>query len=178
MKKLWLSFTLIIAFAFYALLNASKPPSGDGLLASDTSVGNAPPAASDTASNTTPSPTAGSDTSSPPTPNPTPVPAPTPAPQPQGQYKDGTYTGSVADAYYGYVQAEAVVSGGTLADVKILRYPNDRGTSVAINTQAMPILRQEALQTQSSSVDIVSGATDSSLAFRQSLHAALAQALP
>src|SRR5579862_5561434 len=26
---------------------------------------------------------------------------PTATPQPQGQYKDGTYTGSVADAFYG-----------------------------------------------------------------------------
>lgn len=94
----------------------------------------------------------------------------------QGQYKNGTYTGSVADAYYGYVQVEAVVSGGKLADVKILQYPNDRSTSRYINSQALPYLVQEAVQAQSSHVNTISGASDTSAAFRQSLSSALSQA--
>ncbi len=111
-----------------------------------------------------------------PTPAPTPAPTPTPPPQPKGLYVDGTYTGSVADAYYGNVQVQAVVSGGKLTDVQFLQYPNTHSTSVYINSQAMPYLTQEAIQSQSANVDIVSGATDTSMAFQQSLAAALAQA--
>ena len=94
-----------------------------------------------------------------------------------GMYKDGTYTGISADAYYGNIQVVAVVSGGKLTDVQFLNYPQDRSTSVRINTRAMPILTREAIQAQSSNVNTVSGATDSSGAFRQSLGSALAQAV-
>lgn len=111
-----------------------------------------------------------------PTPAPAPAPAPTPAPAPKGQYKDGTYTGPAVDAYYGYIQVQAVVSGGKLADVVFLQYPNDRGTSIQINSQAMPYLKEEALQAQSANVNIVSGASDSSQAFIESLGSALAMA--
>ncbi len=110
-----------------------------------------------------------------PAPTPTPIPAP-PPPAPRGMYTDGTYTGVVADAYYGNVQVQAIISGGKLADVQILQYPNDRSRSISINTRAMPILRSEAIVAQNANVDIVSGATDSSQAFQQSLDSALVQA--
>ena len=111
-----------------------------------------------------------------PTPTPTPTPVPTPAPQAKGLYADGQYTGSVADAYYGNIQVKVTVSGGKITDVVFLQYPSDRGTSVRINSQAMPYLKQEAIAAQSANVGIVSGATDSSLAFQQSLASALALA--
>lgn len=102
---------------------------------------------------------------------------PTATPIPRGKYKDGTYTGSPADAFYGNIQVQAVISGGKITGVNFLQYPNDRGTSIMINQQAMPYLRQEAIAAQSANVDIVSGATDSSMAFRQSLQSALNQAI-
>lgn len=91
-------------------------------------------------------------------------------------YKDGAYTGSAADALYGYIQVKATVKDGKLTDVEFLQYPNDRRTSVEINSQAMPMLKQQALQVQSAKVDGVSGATDTSQAFIQSLGDALQQA--
>ncbi|MGH7193096.1 MAG: FMN-binding protein [Candidatus Saccharimonadales bacterium] len=93
------------------------------------------------------------------------------------KYKDGTYTGSVADAFYGNIQVQATIQGGKITGVKFLQYPNDRPNSVAINQQAMPYLQQEAIQAQSANVDGVSGATDTSIAFKQSLSAALSQAM-
>ena len=90
--------------------------------------------------------------------------------------KEITNTGDTYDAFYGYVQVKAVVSGGKIADVQILQYPNDRGTSIRINSIAMPRLKSEAIQSQSADVNIVSGATASSGAFRASLASALAQA--
>ena len=91
-------------------------------------------------------------------------------------YKDGTYTGSAADALYGNIQVQATISGGKITNVTFLQAPNDRSRSVEINSQADPLLAQEAIAAQSANVNIVSGATDSSQAFIQSLTAALAQA--
>ena len=91
-------------------------------------------------------------------------------------YKDGSYTGSVADAQWGYIQVKAVISGGKITDVQFLQYPNERPRSIEINSYADPQLTQEAIQAQSAQVDIVTGATDSSQAFMQSLSDALSQA--
>ncbi|MCX6726674.1 MAG: FMN-binding protein [Candidatus Shapirobacteria bacterium] len=91
-------------------------------------------------------------------------------------YKDGTYTGSAADAFYGNIQVVAVISQGRITDVTFLQYPNDRSRSVDINLQAMPMLKSEAITAQSGNVDIISGATDTSQAFIQSMISALQQA--
>ena len=92
------------------------------------------------------------------------------------RYKDGEYNGTIADAYYGNVQIKAVIAGGKIADVQFLDYPQDRRTSIEISNYAMPILKTEAIQIQSAEVDIVSGATQTSQAFRDSLAVALAEA--
>lgn len=93
-----------------------------------------------------------------------------------GGLQDGTYTGSSTDAHWGTVQVQAVVTNGQLSDVTFLQFPNHRSRSQAINQRAMPILVQEAIQSQRADVDIVTGATDTSDAFIQSLEAALTQA--
>jgi uncharacterized protein with FMN-binding domain len=93
-----------------------------------------------------------------------------------GSYKNGTYTGSVQDAFYGNIQVQAVISGGKITDVIFLQYPNDNRTSQYVNNLADPMLKQEAIQAQSAQVDIVSGASASSQAFQASLADALSQA--
>jgi uncharacterized protein with FMN-binding domain len=56
-------------------------------------------------------------------------------------------------------------------------YPNHTDRSVFINEQAVPILVQETLTAHfAGSIQMVSGATDTSYAFSQSLQAALALA--
>ena len=90
-----------------------------------------------------------------------------------GTYKDGEYTGALADAYYGNVQVKAVIHGGQISDVSFLSFPNHRRTSVRINTYAMPYLTSEAIQVQSANVNVISGATLTSEAFAQSLQSAL-----
>jgi len=91
-------------------------------------------------------------------------------------YKDGSYTGSVADAQWGNIQVKAVIQHGKITDVQFLQYPNERNRSVMINSYADPQLTSEAIQAQNANVDIISGATDSSEAFIQSLSDALSQA--
>jgi len=92
-------------------------------------------------------------------------------------YTDGVYTGPEVDAYYGIIQLQALVQDGRLTALKILQYPSDRQTSIRINRQALPMLRDEAITAQSANVDIISGATLTSKAFAQSLRGALKQAL-
>lgn len=156
-KKLLLSLSLVVAFGIYAVLSQNK--------STYVTVPQPNPVPTEPA----PTPT--------PIPNPAPTPTPTPIPKPVvGQYKDGSYTGDITDAFYGNVQVEAIISGGKITDVKFLDYPKDRRTSLEKSTQAMPILTQEAIQAQNANVDIVSGATQTSLAFQTSLASALALA--
>lgn len=93
-----------------------------------------------------------------------------------GGFADGTYTGPVTDAYYGLIQIQALIKGGRLTALKVLKYPSDRRTSIYINRQALPLLRDEAIRAQSAHVDIISGATLTSRAFIQSLGGALQKA--
>jgi uncharacterized protein with FMN-binding domain len=93
-----------------------------------------------------------------------------------GQYKDGTYTGSVADAVYGQLQVVATISGGMITNITWPVYPNNPGHTSQVSATALPALEQEAIAAQSANVNIVSGATQDSEAFQQSLAAALAQA--
>jgi uncharacterized protein with FMN-binding domain len=93
-----------------------------------------------------------------------------------GTYKDGTYTGAVADAFYGNLQVKAIISGGAITDVQFPAYPSDNSESKQVNGMAMPILKQEAIAAQNAQVNIVSGATQTSQAFQQSLADALSQA--
>ena len=169
MKKYIISGVVILAFVFYV---AYQKGAFKDLLANDDKVNVVPPASlqgnsSNSAGSETTNPAAGG----------TPYPTPTyPTPAVSAQYKDGSYTGTVADAFYGPLQVQAIISGGKIIDVTFLQSPNDRGTSIEVNTQAMPYLKAEAIQVQNSNVDIVSGATQSSEAFRISLAAALAKA--
>lgn len=108
----------------------------------------------------------------------TPVASPIAAPavKTAGLYKDGAYTGTSMDVYYGSVQVKAVVQNGKLVDVIILDQPRDRQYSAELAAYAMPILRTEAIKVQSANVNIVSGATATSGGFKESLATALALA--
>jgi uncharacterized protein with FMN-binding domain len=56
-------------------------------------------------------------------------------------------------------------------------YPDHTDRSVRINQQAIPILYQETLRAQSANIQMVSGASDTSQAFAQSLQSALMAAV-
>ncbi|MGH7250166.1 MAG: FMN-binding protein [Minisyncoccia bacterium] len=160
MKKILLSIFVIITFVAYSwqqrhegtgAVIAPKPSSGSS------SPNSGAQASTNNSSQSTSLPSASSSSSA--------------------TYKDGKYTGNAADAYYGYIQVEAIINGGKITDVQFLQYPNDRQNSIFINQQAMPYLKQEAIKAQSAKVDIIGGATDTSYAFIQSLTNALNQAL-
>lgn len=151
MKKFLLTAAVIVALGAYSFLyrHGGKAPVAIST-APKQSTPTSTPSTSSTPGSATPTTTAG--------------------------YKDGTYTGSVANAFYGNIQVAATISGGKITDVRFLQTPNDNPNSLSVNSQATPLLKQEAIQAQSAQVDVVSGATDTSQAFVQSLGAALAQA--
>lgn len=63
-----------------------------------------------------------------------------------------------------------------LTSVGVPLYPNHTDRSVFINENALPTLKAEALRAQSANIDLVSGATDTSDAFVQSLQSAILKA--
>ncbi len=153
MKKAIVSLVIIGAFVIYSIIHANP-----GLVAV---IPNTP--------GESPSSNSATDTSGA-------AVAPNAAQTPGSLYRDGSYTGSVDDAQWGFVQVKAIITNGKITDVQFLQYPNDRSRSIYINSIADPQLTSEAIQAQSANVDIVTGATDSSYAFIQSLTDALSQA--
>jgi uncharacterized protein with FMN-binding domain len=85
-----------------------------------------------------------------------------------------TVTGPEVSNGWGPFQVRVTVKDGKISAVDVPVIPQD-GRSQFINSRAVPILVQEAVQANSAQVDVVSGATDSSYAFVQSLSAALRQ---
>jgi uncharacterized protein with FMN-binding domain len=85
---------------------------------------------------------------------------------------------------WGSIQVQLKVSQsvvGGKVKVKILSltwpvWPQHTVRSVFINERALPLLQQQVLQLQSANIETISGATDVTTAFKQSLQAALLNA--
>jgi uncharacterized protein with FMN-binding domain len=84
--------------------------------------------------------------------------------------------GPAVSTPYGPVQIAVMVDDGRLTDIIALELPGGDPRSDSINAYAAPILEEMALDAQSAEIDVVSGATFTSLAYTQSLQAALDQA--
>lgn len=84
--------------------------------------------------------------------------------------QDGTYTGS-GTGFSGTITVQVTVSGGRIADIQVVS-SDDTGTWFE---DAKGVI-QEVLDAQSTSVDVVSGATYSSRGILQAIRNALAQA--
>jgi uncharacterized protein with FMN-binding domain len=88
----------------------------------------------------------------------------------------GTFTGTAAPTPYGNVQVQITVAAGKITDALTVDYPSQNGHDQQINAYALPILQSETVQAQSSSVDMVSGATYTSQGYVTSLQSAIDQA--
>ena len=93
-----------------------------------------------------------------------------------GSSKSTTVTGDVASTQWGPVQVELTVSGGKITGVSVLQSPSGNGKDIEINNYALPILTEETTSAQSADIDMVSGATVTSVGYIQSLQSALDQA--
>lgn len=87
-----------------------------------------------------------------------------------------TISGPVVATDYGDVQVRVTIRGGTLVDVQAIKLPFDRSRSQSISAQAGPMLRSEALRAQSAHIDVISGASYTSVGYIQSLQGAIDRA--
>jgi len=85
-------------------------------------------------------------------------------------------TGAVASTQWGPVQVELTVAAGKITQVDVVQYPSGNPKDQEINDYALPILVQETTDQQSAHIDMVSGATVTSVGYIQSLQSALDQA--
>ncbi|MCB9138165.1 MAG: FMN-binding protein [Caldilineaceae bacterium] len=89
-------------------------------------------------------------------------------------YQDGVYVGSSERAdRWGNMQVRAIIENGDLTAIEILDYPRSTGRSDIISRGAIPSLISEAITNQDADINIVSRATDTSVAFIRSLETAL-----
>jgi uncharacterized protein with FMN-binding domain len=99
------------------------------------------------------------------------------------------FSGSVASVdRWGSLQVTIVVRKTTtitgtkkkvtrrITAVSVPIYPNHTDRSVFINQNALPVLKSETLRAQSTNINMVSGATDTSYGYEQSLQAAILKA--
>lgn len=100
------------------------------------------------------------------------TPGSTPTPSPPAPTGTATYAGADVQIPFGDVQVQIVVTDGKISDVKALALPTG-GHSGRISGFVEPILRSQALQAQSASIDGISGATFTSRAYARSLQSAL-----
>lgn len=85
-------------------------------------------------------------------------------------------TGSSVGTQYGPVQVQVTVANKKITAVTVLRYPTSTGRDQQINSYAVPVLKSETLSAQNANIDMVSGATYTSLGYIKSLQSALDQA--
>ena len=106
---------------------------------------------------------------------PGPVTAPTTAPPtaPSQRSARRTINGQAVDTVYGPVQLQVTFDGSQIVKITPLELPNGQSRDAEINSYAVPILTQEALQAQSARIDTVSGASYTSDGYAQSLQSAI-----
>ena len=102
--------------------------------------------------------------------------SPAPTSSSSATLKDGTYTGKEVSIVYGTVQASLIISGGRITDVRFNKMPSETGRTDEVTASARPVLLQETLTAQSGDIATVSGATQTSEAFIQSIAVAFSQA--
>jgi len=128
----------------------------------------AAPVAVDPPATATPAPTVAADPTAPAA-----AETPTATTSPTTAYRDGIVDGPAVQIRWGSVQVRVTISGGAITDVTALQLPTGDPHSSEISERAAPVLRSAALAAQSAEITILSGATYTSLAYAQSLQAAL-----
>ncbi len=83
-----------------------------------------------------------------------------------------TAVGETASTRFGTFQVEITVADGVLVDIAVLQEPGDR-RSQNINDQAFPVYEEAAIDAQGTDFDVLSGATITWQAYRESLQSAL-----
>jgi uncharacterized protein with FMN-binding domain len=164
---------------------SSDPPASSAAASSGlaSNPASSAPASSAAAAPTTVAPSTSSSAAAPsatkasPTPTKS-TPKPTPKPSPTASTATKTVTGSAVTVSegrrtFGVVQVRVTLTNGKITAATAINYPNNDSRSSEISSYSIPILSQEVLQAQGTSIAVVSGATYTSNAYAQSVQAAL-----
>jgi uncharacterized protein with FMN-binding domain len=162
---------LLLTTAALALLLSFKTPA-EATPAAGTQTAVADRASSTPTATTTPSGATAPETTG--MPESTAAPAATAAPGTAAvDLFDGTVDGASIATRWGSVQVRVTIAGGAITDVTALQLPSGDHHSADISARVEPVLRSSALAAQSAEIDVVSGATYTSIAYAESLQAAL-----
>jgi uncharacterized protein with FMN-binding domain len=115
---------------------------------------------------------------SPPLPPVTGTPDPGAAPPiPAGTHlEDGDYESDKVTFEWGDLRTRILVTGGKITTVQIMSYPDHRSQSLYLIQLADPILTSEVIKSQQSKVNVVSSATNTSIAFQDAIAGAIIKA--
>jgi len=106
----------------------------------------------------------------------TPDPGATP-PIPAGTHlEDGDYESDKVTFEWGDLRTRILVTGGKITTVQIMSYPDHRSQSLYLIQLADPILTSEVIKSQQSKVNVVSSATNTSIAFQDAIAGAIIKA--
>jgi hypothetical protein len=86
-----------------------------------------------------------------------------------------TAVGESVSTRWGEVQVAVTAAGGDIIEVEAIALPVNDRRSLMISQGAEPVLREQAVAIDCAEVDVVSGATYTSLAYSASLQSALDQ---
>lgn len=84
-----------------------------------------------------------------------------------------TATGQDISYRYGDIKLRVTERGSTITRIEVVEEGATDPRSAQINSQAVPMLQQEAMTVQSANIDGVSGATFTSMAYQEALQSAL-----
>ena len=84
-----------------------------------------------------------------------------------------TFAGDAVDTRFGPVQVQITVEDATITAVDVLQVPMEDRHDQMINSRAVPVYNEEAVQAQSADIDVVSGATVTWEGYTQSLQSAI-----
>jgi uncharacterized protein with FMN-binding domain len=104
------------------------------------------------------------------------TPPPTPTAARRHDPHTRTATGIAIETPFSVTQVRVTLTRGRLTGVETVALSGDDPHTKAINARAEPILRAEALRAHSAKIDVVSGATYTSLSYIQSLQSAIDRA--
>ncbi len=88
-------------------------------------------------------------------------------------FADGPTTGRVVRTSYGDMQVRIVMKSGRIDAVEVLQLPDRTSTSEKISRDALQVLTPLAIEKQDWDVDVISGATQTSVAFQRAMVYAL-----
>lgn len=98
-------------------------------------------------------------------------------PIPAGTHlEDGDYESDKVAFEWGDLRVRILVTAGRITTVQIMTYPDHRSQSLYLIQLADPILTSEVIKSQQSNVNVVTSATNTSIAFQDAIAGAIIKA--